>query len=97
MKLPPNSLYLARLAQRPAHRVDHPVERLGHLPDLLDADLPALRSPGEIEVVDGGLRQVADRAFGQHGRLGHQVGPGLEVAELLAIAAATLVAGAHAA
>ena len=34
---------LRALAKRPAHRVDHAVERLGDLPDLLDAQLPALR------------------------------------------------------
>ncbi len=37
---------------------------------------------------------MPEGALGEHGRLRHQVGPGLEVAELLAVLAASLVAGA---
>ncbi len=52
---------------------------------------------GQVVVVDRGVGQVADRALGEHGRLGDQVGAGLEVAALLALAVAALVAGANAA
>ena len=97
MKLPPNSLHLARLAKRPAHRVDHAVERLRDLPDLLHAELPALRVQAlQVEVVDRGAGQVAQRALGEHGRLRDHVGARLEVRQRLAVAAAALVAGAHA-
>jgi hypothetical protein len=84
-------------AKRPAHRVDHAVERLRHLPDLLHAELPLLRVLGaQLEVPDGGAREVALRALGQHGGLADQVRAGFEVAELLALAAAALVAAPHA-
>ena len=86
-----------RLAQRPAHRVDHPVERLLDLPDLLDPELPAHRVGAvHVEVVVGGVGEVADRALGEDGRLGDDVGAGLEVAELFALLAAAAVAGADA-
>ena len=49
-----------------------------------------------VEVVVGGVGEVADRALGEHRRLGDDVGAGLEVAELLALLAAAAVAGAHA-
>ena len=89
---------LGALAQRPAHRVDDPVQRLLDLPDLLDADLPALRvRAAQVEVVERGAGQMAERALGEHGGLGDHVGPGLEVGELLAVLAAALVAGADAA
>ena len=53
---------LGALAKRPAHRVDHAVERLLHLPDLLDAQLPALRQVAvEVEVVERGPGEVARR------------------------------------
>ncbi len=77
--------------------MDDPVERLRDLPDLLHADLPALRVAGEVVVVDGAVGEVAERALGEHGRLRHQVGAGLEVAELVALAVAALVAGTNAA
>ena len=84
-------------AQRPAHRVDHPVERLLHLPDLFHPELPAHRVGAvKVEVVVGGVAEVADGALGEHGRLGDDVGAGLEVAELFAVLAAAAVAGAHA-
>ena len=97
MKLPPNSLKLGDFAQRPAHRVDDPVERLLDLPDLLDPELPAHRVGAvHVEVVVGGVGEVADRALGEDGRLRDDVGAGLEVAELLALLAAAPVAGADA-
>ena len=49
-----------------------------------------------VEVVVGGVGEVADRALGEHRRLGDDVGAGLEVAELLAVLAAAAVARAHA-
>ena len=83
--------------ERPAHRVDHAVERLLDLPDLLHAELPLLRVLGaEVEVADRRAGEVAGRALGEHRRLRDQVRAGLEVGELLAVAAAALVAGAHA-
>ena len=68
------------------------------LPDLFDAELPDLRLAPlvELELAHGGVGEVAPAALGQHGRLGGDVGAGLEVAELLALFAAPLVAGAHA-
>ena len=89
---------LRGLAQRPAHRVDHPVERLLDLPDLLHAELPARRQRAvEVEVVERRLGQVAERALGEHRRLRDHVGAGLEVAQRLAVLAAPAVAGADAA
>src|SRR5205807_10179819 len=80
--------------QRPAHRVDHAVERLRDLPDLLHAELPLLRVTGaEVEVADRGARQVPLGALAEDGRLRDHVRARLEVAELLAVAAAALVAG----
>ena len=75
------------------------VQRLGDLPDLLDAELPDLRLAvlAEVELADRGAGQVAPAALGEHGRLRLDVGAGLEVAERLAVLAAALVAGAHAA
>ena len=69
-----------RFAQRPAHRVDDPVERLRHLPDLFHPELPAHRvGPVHVEVVVGGVGEMADRALGEHRRLGDDVGARLEV------------------
>ena len=83
--------------QRPAHRVDHAVERLLDLPDLLHPELPLLRVLGaDFEVADRRAREVAGGALGQHGGLRDQVRAGLEVRELLAVAAAALVPRAHA-
>ena len=88
---------LRRLAERPSHRVNDPIQGLLHLPDLLDAQLPPLREQAlELEVVDRGAGEMALGALGQDGRLGHDVRSGLEVRELLAISAAALVPGAHA-
>src|SRR5204863_4768623 len=84
-------------AERPAHRVDHAIQRLFDLPDLLHAELPLLRlAAPELEVADRRAGQVPLRALGEHRRLRDHVGAGLEVAELLAVAPAALVPGAHA-
>src|SRR5262249_36506522 len=81
-------------AQRPAHRVDDPVERFGDLPDLLDRELPHLRLlAAEREPVERDAREMPLRPLGENGDFRHQVGAGLEVAELTALAAASLVAG----
>ena len=90
---------LRRDLQRPrADRVDQAVQRLGDLPDLLDAELPdlGLAPLAEVELADRGAGQVAPAALGQDGRLGGDVGAGLEVAQRLAVLAAALVAGADA-
>ena len=58
-------------AQRPAEGVDDPVERLRDLPDLLHPELPGLRVGAvHVEVVVGGVGEVADRPLGEDGRLG---------------------------
>ena len=90
---------LRRELQRPRpDRVDDAVERLGDLPDLLDAELPhlGLAALGEVELADRGAGQVAPAALGEHGGLRLDVRARLEVAERLAVLAAALVAGAHA-
>ena len=91
---------LGRDLQRPGlhERVDHAVQRLRYLPDLLDAELPHLRlaALGKVELFDRGAGEVAPAALREHGRLGLDVGAGLEVAERLTVLAAALVAGAHA-
>ena len=86
------------LQRPPRERVDHAVERLGDLPHLLDAELPHLRlaAGGEVELLDRRAGDVPPAALGEHRRLRLDVGAGLEVAELLALLAAALVAGAHA-
>ena len=90
-------LVLRLRPQRPAERVDHAVERLVDLPDLLDAERPDLRvGAGEAERLDRGAGQVAPAALGQHGRLRDDVRAGLEVRLLAALLVAALVAGAHA-
>ena len=91
---------LGRDLERPRlhERVDHAVERLGDLPDLLDPELPHLRlaAVGELELLDRGAGQVAPAALGEHGGACLDVGPGLEVPQRLAVLAPALVAGAHA-
>ncbi len=85
-------------AQRPAERVDHAVERLLDLPHLLDPELPLRRVLARhVEVADRGAGQVALGPLGEHRCPSDQVRAGLEVAELLALAVAALVAGANAA
>ncbi len=82
-------------AQRPAEGVDDPVERLRDLPDLLHPELPGLRVGAvHVEVVVGGVGEVADRSLGEDGRLCDHVGAGLEVSELFAVFAAAAIAGA---
>ena len=83
-------------AQRPAHRVDHAVERLLDVPHLLDAERPDLRLRGEAEPVERDPGQVALRPLGEDRDARLQVRAGLEVRELLPVAAAALVAGADA-
>src|SRR5205807_10198770 len=52
-------------AKRPAHGVDHPVERLGDLPDLLHAELPLRRIfARQAEVADRRAGQMATGALG---------------------------------
>ena len=89
---------LLRGAKRPAQRVDHAVERLGDLPDLLHPERPDLRVLAlEGEAVERDAGQVALRPFGEHGHARVNIGAGLEVAELLAVPTAAAVAGANAA
>ena len=62
-------------------------------PDLLDAELPGLRRLAtQLEAVERRLGEVALHALGEHRHAGEQVGAGLEIAELLAVAPAPLVA-----
>ena len=76
---------LLRELERPAHRVDHAVERLLDLPDLLHPELPLLRILGaDLEVADRRAGEVPGRALGEHGGLRDQVGARLEVRQLLA-------------
>src|SRR5204863_3940649 len=80
-------------AQWPAKCVNDPVERLLDLPDLLHAQLPALRiRAAQIEVVERRAGEVPDRALREHGRPGDEIGARLEVGELLPVLAAPLVA-----
>jgi hypothetical protein len=84
--------------QRPAHRVDHAVEGLGDLPDLLHAERPHLRVVAlEREPVERDPRQVTLGPLGQHGHLRLHLVAGHEVRELLPVAPAPLVAGLDAA
>ena len=89
---------LGRHLQRPRlhERVDHPVERLLDLPELLDPELPYLRLAvlGQPELLDRRPGEVAPAALGQHRHPGGDVGAGLEVPQRLAVLAAALVARA---
>ncbi len=88
---------LASTAERPAHRVDHPVERLRDLPHLLDPERPDLRVlAGKAEPVHRDTGQVSLRPLGEDRDLGGHVGARLEVRQRLAVAPSSLVAGAHA-
>ena len=90
-------LVLGLRAQRPAERVDDLLQRLLDLPDLLDAERPDLRVVArQAEPLLRGAGQVAPAALGEHGRLGHHVRAGLEVALLAAVLVAALVARADA-
>src|SRR5581483_5447764 len=85
-------------AERPAHRVDHAVERLCDLPDLLDAEGPHLRVLAlQCEALDRRAGEVTLGALGEHGDARDDVRSRLEVRELLTVPAAPLVAGANAA
>jgi hypothetical protein len=84
--------------QRPAHRVDDAVERTSDLPDLLHAERPDLRVLArKAEAIQRDAGEVALCALREHGDARDDVGAGLEVAQLLALAATALVAGADAA
>ena len=87
-------LAIARgLPQRPAKSVDDPAQRLRNLPHLLHTELPDLRLWAvESEVIESDAREVPRRALGKHRHLRNDVGAGFEVPELLAVAAAALVA-----
>src|SRR4029079_15615931 len=87
------------VAQRPAERVDDPVELLRDLPHLLDPERPdlGLTILGEVELADRGAREMAPRALGEDGRPRGHVGTGLEVAQRLAVLSAALVHPADAA
>src|SRR5207302_4445840 len=74
------------------------VERTRHLPDLLDAQRPDLRIlTRQTEPIESNTREMPLRSLGEHRHAGDDVGAGLEVTELLPLAAAALVAGAYAA
>ena len=92
-------LAVARLRlERPADRVHDALERALDAPHLLDAERVDLRVLGlQAEVLDGGAGEHALHAVGQHRRLRGQLGAGLERRQLLALAAASLVARADAA
>ena len=81
----------------PAHRVDHAVERSRDLPDFLHPERPDLRvltvQAGAVERDAG---QMSLGPLRQNGDARDDVGPWLEVRELLALAPASLVSGAHA-
>ena len=85
-------------AQRPPHRVDHPVERPRDLPHLLHAELPHLGCgvAAQPEAVERDVGEVPVRALREHGHAGDEVTARLEVGQLLVLQATALVAGAHA-
>ena len=73
------------------------LERLRDLPDLLHAELPDLRLvAAQAEPVERDAGEMALRSLGEDGDLRDEVGAGLEVRQLLSLAAASLVAGADA-
>ena len=92
-------LAIARvLAKRPAQRVDDAVERPRHLPDLLHAERPHLRTLArQSEPLDRRAGQVALRSFAENGDTSDDVRARLEVGERLAVTRTPPVAGAHAA
>ena len=84
--------------ERPAHRVNHPLERPRDLPDLLHAERPDLRVVAlQAEAVERDAGEVALRSLTEDGHAGGDVGSRLEVGQRLAVAATALVAGADAA
>ena len=70
--------------------VDGTTHHLAELPHL------GLTVGRKVELADGGAGEAAPAALGEHHELRLDVGTGLEVAELLPLLAAALVAGAHA-
>ena len=92
MNEPPNSRYFA-LCGAATPSCGRSVQPARDAPDLLDAELPGLRRlAAQLEAVERRLGEVALHALGEHRHAGEQVGAGLEVAELLAVAPAPLVA-----
>ena len=87
---------LGALAQRPAHRVDDVLERLRHLPDLLDAERPDLRLRALEPEARRSRRRSGVPACPPPGRstFATMSEPGSKVAERLALPAAALVARA---
>ena len=85
-------------AQRPAERVDHPPQRPRHLPDLLHAERPRLRArPGEAEVPERRAGEMPGRALGEDRHARADVRARARSARSSSpVAAAPLVAGAHA-
>ena len=84
---------LPRPAQRPSEGVDHPVERAGDLPHLLDAQAPDLRVHGaQAELLGQSAREVPLRALAQHRRAGPDLDPGLVRRRRLPLAVEALVA-----
>ena len=96
-RVEPRAAVLAVLGgqpQRPAQGVDDVPEGLGNAPDLLHPELPDLGGVAvEVEVAAHEAGEVAGGALGEHGHLGLHLGAGLERRQLLAVAAAPLVAG----
>ncbi len=97
MKLPPTSLYL------PLQRSGQPIVWMTWSSGFCTSQISFTPSsqrlrvgPVQVEVVVGGVAEVADRALGEDGRLGDHVRAGLEVRQLLAVFAAAAVAGADA-
>ncbi len=79
-------------AQRPPHRVDHPVERPRDLPHFLHAELPHLRRgiAAQPEVIERDAGDVPIRALREHGHPGNEVTARLEVGQLLVLQARPL-------
>ena len=74
-RVDPRAAHLAVLGRRRdrprADRVDHAVQGLRDLPDLLHAELPGLglAVAAEVELADGRAGEVAPATLGQHGGL----------------------------
>ena len=83
--------------QRPAHRVDHPLQRPLHAPDLLDGDLAPLRDRAlQTESAGSRLPEVTLGTLGEDRRARHDVAAGLKVGKLLPLTPASLIARADA-
>src|SRR5581483_3199673 len=84
-------------AQRPPHRVHDAVERLRDLPHLLHAERPHLRVlAAQPEPLECSAREMTLRALRENRHARSDVGPRLEVPELLPRPAAAAIARAHA-